>query len=145
MAVHLAVAGDVFDGVFVLSFFPWDVLDESWDLIESVSGGFPTYSCIYIVLYVYCSVVLYSIAWYCTSCHFILLCCFALQCIALYFIVKYCFLTLQSLLYTGYSFSYSVLIDVRQFARVSRHVILNTWEIHVRRLSWPYLSNGSHF
>ena len=30
---------------FVLSFFPWDVLDEIWDLIESVSESFPTYSC----------------------------------------------------------------------------------------------------
>ena len=29
---------------FVLSFFPLDVLDESWDLIESVSEGFLTYS-----------------------------------------------------------------------------------------------------
>ena len=28
---------------FVLSFFPLDVLDEIWDLIESVSEGFPTY------------------------------------------------------------------------------------------------------
>ena len=26
---------------FVLSFFPLDVLDEIWDLIESVSEGFP--------------------------------------------------------------------------------------------------------
>ena len=40
IAVHLAIAGDV----FVLSFFPQDVLDEIWDLIESVSEGFPTYS-----------------------------------------------------------------------------------------------------
>ena len=32
---------------FVLSFFPRDVLDEIWDLIESVSEGFPTYSCNY--------------------------------------------------------------------------------------------------
>ena len=31
---------------FVLSFFPLDVLDEIWDLIESVSGGFLTYSSI---------------------------------------------------------------------------------------------------
>ena len=31
---------------FVLSFFPLDVLDEIWDLIESVSEGFLTYSCI---------------------------------------------------------------------------------------------------
>ena len=30
------IAGDVFNGDFVLSFFPWDVLDEIWDLIESV-------------------------------------------------------------------------------------------------------------
>ena len=27
---------------FVLSFFPLDVLDEIWDLIESVSEGLPT-------------------------------------------------------------------------------------------------------
>ena len=27
----------------MLSFFPLDVLDEIWDLIESVSEGFPTY------------------------------------------------------------------------------------------------------
>ena len=29
---------------FVLSFFPLDVLDEIWDLIESVSEEFLTYS-----------------------------------------------------------------------------------------------------
>ena len=29
---------------FVLSFFSLDVLDEHWDLIESVSEGFLTYS-----------------------------------------------------------------------------------------------------
>ena len=29
---------------FVLSFFPLDVLDEIWDLIESISEGFFTYS-----------------------------------------------------------------------------------------------------
>ena len=29
----------------MLSFFPLDVLDEIWDLIESVSEGFPFYSC----------------------------------------------------------------------------------------------------
>ena len=28
----------------LLSFFPQDVLDEIWDLIESVSEGFDTYS-----------------------------------------------------------------------------------------------------
>ena len=27
----------------MLSFFPRDVLDEIWDLVESVSEGFPTY------------------------------------------------------------------------------------------------------
>ena len=31
---------------FVLSFFPLDVLDEIWDLIESVSEGFLIYSCL---------------------------------------------------------------------------------------------------
>ena len=30
---------------FLLSFFPLDVLDEIWDLTESVSEGFLTYSC----------------------------------------------------------------------------------------------------
>ena len=29
---------------FLLSFFPVDVLDEIWDLIESVSEGFLNYS-----------------------------------------------------------------------------------------------------
>ena len=29
---------------FVLSFFPLDILDELWDLTESVSDGFLTYS-----------------------------------------------------------------------------------------------------
>ena len=33
---------------FVLSFFPLDVLDEIWDLIESVSEGFLTYSYVYL-------------------------------------------------------------------------------------------------
>ena len=37
---------------FVLSFFPLDVLDEIWDLIESVSEGFLTYSFIYLDLMV---------------------------------------------------------------------------------------------
>ena len=36
---------------FVLSFFPLDVLDGIWDLIESVSEGFLTYSCILCLLY----------------------------------------------------------------------------------------------
>ena len=35
----------------MLSFFPRDVLDEIWDLIESVSEGFPTYTylCIFVI------------------------------------------------------------------------------------------------
>ena len=38
---HLAVAGDVYHGVFiVLSFFPRNVLDEILDLIEIVSEIF---------------------------------------------------------------------------------------------------------
>ena len=45
VAVHLAVAGDVFDGVILYCpFFPRDVFDEIWDSIKSVSEGFPTYS-----------------------------------------------------------------------------------------------------
>ena len=50
MLVHLAVVGDVFDSdvfdcVFFVVLFSRDVLDEIWNLIESVSEGFPTYSC----------------------------------------------------------------------------------------------------
>ena len=30
--------------LFVLSFFPVDILDEIWDVIEAVSEGFRTYS-----------------------------------------------------------------------------------------------------
>ena len=41
---------------FVLSFFPLDVLDEIWDLIEPVSEGFLTYS-YYTILDNYCIVV----------------------------------------------------------------------------------------
>ena len=37
---------DVYDGVFLCCFFfPRDVLGEILNLIESVSEGFPTYSC----------------------------------------------------------------------------------------------------
>ena len=43
IAVQLAVACDVYDDVFVLSFFPRDVLDEILNLIESVSEGVPIY------------------------------------------------------------------------------------------------------
>ena len=51
MAVHLAVTGDVFDCDFLCClFFPRDVLDEIWELIGSVSEGFPTYSCNFIVI-----------------------------------------------------------------------------------------------
>ena len=46
-AVHLAVAGGVFNGVFLCCpFSPLDFLDEIWDVIESVSEGFLTYSSI---------------------------------------------------------------------------------------------------
>ena len=34
--VHLAVAGDVFDSVFLCCHFPTRFLDEIWDIIESV-------------------------------------------------------------------------------------------------------------
>ena len=45
IAIHLAVAGGVYDDVFLCySFFPRDVLDGNLDFIESVSEGFPTYS-----------------------------------------------------------------------------------------------------
>ena len=32
----------------MLSFFPRDVLDEIWDLIEPVLEGFPTYSLVFL-------------------------------------------------------------------------------------------------
>ena len=38
----------------MLSFFPLDVLDEIWDLIESVSEGFLAYSFYYRSLLAYC-------------------------------------------------------------------------------------------
>ena len=44
LAVHLAVACDVYDGVFCAVLFPQGVLDEILNLIESVSEGFPSYS-----------------------------------------------------------------------------------------------------
>ena len=46
MAVHLAVAGVIFDGVFFCAvfFFPQDVLDEILDSVESVPENFPTHS-----------------------------------------------------------------------------------------------------
>ena len=47
MAVHLAVAGGVYDDVFLCCpFSRRDVLDEILDLFESVSEGCPTYSSI---------------------------------------------------------------------------------------------------
>ena len=40
-AVHLAVAGGVFDGVFLCCpFSPLDVLDETWDVIEQFLRDF---------------------------------------------------------------------------------------------------------
>ena len=51
IAVHLAVACDVYDGVFLCCpFFPRHVLDEILNLIESVSESFPTYSYVKILL-----------------------------------------------------------------------------------------------
>ena len=42
--LNVRLAGDHLYGChFVLSIFPRDVLDEIWDLIGSVSEGFPTY------------------------------------------------------------------------------------------------------
>ena len=35
---------------FCAAFFPLDVLDEIWDLIESVSEGFLTYSSLFITI-----------------------------------------------------------------------------------------------
>ena len=47
-AVYQAVAGGVYDGVFLYCpFFPRDVLDAILDLVESVSKDFPTYSSIW--------------------------------------------------------------------------------------------------
>ena len=47
MAVHLAVAGDVFDGVlFCAVVFPQDVLGEILNRTESVPENFPTYALI---------------------------------------------------------------------------------------------------
>ena len=46
IAVRLAVACDVCDGVFLCCFFfPRGVLGGILNLIESVSGGFPSYFC----------------------------------------------------------------------------------------------------
>ena len=49
----------------MLSFFPLDVLDEIWDVIESVSEGFLTYSFLPLpqqAIFVYvCTIVIYII------------------------------------------------------------------------------------
>ena len=43
IAVQLAVADGVYDGIFLCCpFFPRDALDDIFDLIEPVSEGFPT-------------------------------------------------------------------------------------------------------
>ena len=48
IAVQLAVACDVYDGVFCAFIFPkGDFLDEILNFIESVSEVFPTYSFIF--------------------------------------------------------------------------------------------------
>ena len=50
----------------MLSFFPLDVLDEIWDVIESVSGGFITYSFILnflkIIYFILGTVIPYNIS-----------------------------------------------------------------------------------
>ena len=46
ISVHLAVACDIYDGVFLCCPFSRDVLDEILNLIESVPEGFSTYSSI---------------------------------------------------------------------------------------------------
>ena len=51
IAVHLDVAGGVYDGVFLGFFFLRDVLDGI--LIESVPEDFPTYSSKYQILEVF--------------------------------------------------------------------------------------------
>ena len=50
---------------FVLSFFPLDVLDEIWDLIESVSEGFLTYS--FILPVTLCSLFSIAVRPYCKN------------------------------------------------------------------------------
>ena len=47
---------------FVLSVFPLDVVDEIWDLMESVSKGFLTYSSLWLLLIPYLK-SLYSNKW----------------------------------------------------------------------------------
>ena len=42
----------------MLSFFPLDVLDDTWDLIGSVSAVFPTYSCDVVDAEVACNLLL---------------------------------------------------------------------------------------
>ena len=45
IAIQLAFAGDVFDGIFLCCPFPTDVLNEISDLIKSIFECFPTYFC----------------------------------------------------------------------------------------------------
>ena len=48
MAIHMADAGDVLDGVLFCAFcFPLAVLDDIWDWTESVPENLSTYSLIY--------------------------------------------------------------------------------------------------
>ena len=46
---------------FVLPFFPLDVLDEIWDLIESVSEGFLTYSSMWCFLCFTCPYLIFNL------------------------------------------------------------------------------------
>ena len=43
--------------LFVLSFFTRDVLDENWDLNQSVSEGFPTYFFSFVRAEVACAIL----------------------------------------------------------------------------------------
>ena len=56
IAVHLAVAGDVFDGfdgVFLCCSFPRDVLDDIWDLMSQFLSVFlPTLTFSFLLLHI---------------------------------------------------------------------------------------------
>ena len=49
---------------FSAAFFPRDVLDEIWDLIESVSEGFPTYSSVLSVAWSFGVQLVVFVWWY---------------------------------------------------------------------------------
>ena len=49
--------------LFVLSVFPLDVLDENWDVIESVSRGFLTYSSMHKCTSIYMYLTILTFIW----------------------------------------------------------------------------------